>query len=108
MAVKKAAVKKTTTRKRAAEVELDQDGDIALDIQEGKRGMMKVVCGVHTLDIPAQGQSVAGLRAELTQPLNIHKDAVALVNGEQVGDEDRYHVQVDDQVEFIREAGQKG
>jgi sulfur carrier protein ThiS len=67
---------------------------------------MHIRCGVYELQLDLSGRSVADLRRELGQALNIDPRAVAVVNGSAVGEE--YVPAPTDDLEFVRAAGQKG
>lgn len=69
-------------------------------------GQIRVMCGVHTLEVGLAGRTVGELRQALAQPLNIDPRAVAVVNGAQVSE--AYVTKAKDQVEFVRLAGEKG
>jgi hypothetical protein len=74
--------------------------------REEEAGKVKVVYGVHALEVALAGRTVGSVREALAQPLNISPRAVMLVNGQEV---DADHVL--DQgalLEFVRYAGEKG
>jgi hypothetical protein len=67
---------------------------------------VRVMYGVHSLDVLVAGRMVASVREALAQPFNISPQAVALVNGQEV---DETHVLSPGEVlEFVRYAGEKG
>lgn len=67
--------------------------------------VVKVVCGANEQEVAA-GLSVAEVRKDQKEILNIADDADALVNGDKV-DED-YILEEGDQLEFVKAAGDKG
>ena len=69
-------------------------------------GKVRVIYGVHTLDVAVAGRSVLSVREALTQPLNISPEAVALVNGREV--EAAHTLEPGELLEFVRYAGEKG
>jgi len=69
-------------------------------------GLIRVMCGVHSLEVGLAGRTVAEIRRALAQPLNIDPRAVAVVNGAQTAETTA--TKAGDQVEFVRLAGEKG
>ena len=72
-------------------------------------GMMStvvVIHGIHSLTLPLAGRAVGGVRQALAPVLNIRADAMSVVNGAPVGED--YILAPDDQLEFVRLAGEKG
>jgi len=65
-----------------------------------------VVHGIHRLDLPLAGRAVGGVRQSLAPVLNIGADALAVVNGTEVGED--YILAPSDLLEFVRLAGEKG
>ncbi len=71
-----------------------------------RTGLVKVSYGVHNLEAAIAGKSVSEVRQALKEPLNIDPRALALVNGRDVAAS--YILKQDDQLEFVRLAGEKG
>jgi hypothetical protein len=69
-------------------------------------GLVKISYGVHILEAAIAGKSVSEVRQALKEPLNIDPRALALVNGRDVPA--AYILQQNDQLEFVRLAGEKG
>ena len=69
-------------------------------------GRVRVIYGVHTLDVAVAGRSILSVREALTQPLNISPEAVALVNGREV--EAAHTLVPGELLESVRYAGEKG
>lgn len=69
-------------------------------------GTVRVIYGVHTLDVALAGRSVLSVREALIQPLNISPEAVALVNGREV--ESSHLLAPGELLEFVRYSGEKG
>ena len=65
-----------------------------------------VVHGIHRLSLPLAGRAVGGVRQALAPVLNIRADAMAVVNGTEVGED--HILAPDDLLEFVRLAGEKG
>ena len=65
-----------------------------------------VIHGIHALTLPLAGRAVGGVRQALAPVLNIRADAMGVVNGAPVGED--YILAPDDQLEFVRLAGEKG
>jgi hypothetical protein len=75
-------------------------------LREEEAGKVKVVYGIHALDVSLAGRTVQSVRDALNQPLNISPQAVTLVNGQEV---DGTHVlSPGELLEFVRYAGEKG
>ena len=67
---------------------------------------VRVVSGASAQNVDMAGKTIGEIRSFMTQALNIGSGAQALVTGHSVGDD---HVVAEgDQVEFVREAGEKG
>jgi hypothetical protein len=73
--------------------------------QEGT-GTVRVLYGVHILDVGVAGRTVLSVREALTQPLNISPQAVTLVNGREV--ESTHVLAPGELLEFVRHSGEKG
>jgi hypothetical protein len=71
-----------------------------------KTGLVKISYGVHHLEVAIAGKSVGEVRQTLREPLNIDPRALALVNGREAAAS--HHLKEDDQLEFVRLAGEKG
>jgi hypothetical protein len=67
---------------------------------------VRVIYGVHSLDVNIAGRSIGEVRAALRQALNIGPQAVAVVDGREVLES--YILQVGQILEFVRLAGEKG
>lgn len=67
---------------------------------------VRVIYGVHSLDVNIAGRSVGDVRAALRQALNIGPRAVAVVDGREVLES--YILQTGEILEFVRLAGEKG
>ena len=67
---------------------------------------VRVLYGIHALEVDVAGRSVAEIRHALAQPLNISPRAVAVVDGEVVAE--AHLLQAGQQLEFVRLAGEKG
>jgi hypothetical protein len=75
----------------------------AIDKIDGK---VKVIHGANDREFEVVGNKVQRVRAALVDAFNIPGDALAFVNGEQV--DANYVLQVNDTLEFIKQAGVKG
>lgn len=70
-------------------------------------GRVKVVCGATDgIFDGLVGVSVATVKASLVDAFNIPFDAIAFVDGEEVGDD--YRLQANTVLEFVRQFGKKG
>lgn len=67
---------------------------------------VRVIYGVHSLDVNIAGRSVGEVRAALRQALNIPPQAVAVVDGRERLES--HILQVGEILEFVRLAGEKG
>ena len=67
---------------------------------------VRVICGVHTLDAQVAGRTIGDVRGALSQALNISPEAIAVVDGGEVGAD--HVLEAGEQVEFVRLAGEKG
>lgn len=72
----------------------------------GMTKMVTVVHGIHRLNLPLAGRAVVAVRQSLAPILNIGPDALAVVNGTEVGED--FILAHDDLLEFVRLAGEKG
>src|SRR5512135_3038146 len=75
-------------------------------LNQASSGQVKVSYGVHNLSAAIAGKTVSEVRQALKEPLNIDPRALALVNGRDVAAS--YILKQDDQLEFVRLAGEKG
>ncbi len=67
---------------------------------------IRIIYGVHSLEVNIAGRSVGEVRAQLSQALNIGPRAIAVVDGREVAET---HILDSGQVlEFVRLAGEKG
>lgn len=71
-----------------------------------RQALVKISYGVHHLEVPIAGKSVGEVRQALREPLNIDPRALALVNGRETAAS--YVLKENDQLEFVRLAGEKG
>lgn len=71
-----------------------------------RTGLVKISYGVHSLEVAIAGKTVGEVRQALKEPLNIDPRALALVNGRDVAAS--HILKEDDQLEFVRLAGEKG
>lgn len=69
-------------------------------------GNVGVIHGIYTHSLPLAGMTVRRARAELSERLNIAPDALALVDGNEVGDD--FVLAVGQVLNFIKDAGEKG
>ncbi|MFQ5882923.1 MAG: hypothetical protein ACE5I9_10705 [Candidatus Methylomirabilales bacterium] len=67
---------------------------------------VRVVYGVHSLEVGIAGRSVGEVRAALKQALNIGPQALAVVDGREVLES--HILQAGELLEFVRLAGEKG
>lgn len=76
--------------------------------RNSETGVITVSCGAYPPSSfgDVSGKSIAQLRADLTDVLNIAPNAKVIVSGEDVGED--YVLQPGDRVEFIKASGQKG
>ncbi len=75
--------------------------------RNSETGLITVTCGANTSAFgEISGKSIAQLRADLADVLNIAPNAKVIVSGEDVGED--YVLQPGDRVEFVRPSGRKG
>jgi hypothetical protein len=75
-------------------------------VEQPLAGNIGVIHGIYTHSVPLAGITVRRARAELSERLNIAPDALALVDGNEVGDD---FILVAGQVlNFVKDAGEKG
>jgi hypothetical protein len=67
---------------------------------------VRVLYGIHALEVDVAGRTVAEIRHALAQPLNISPRAVPVVDGAVVAE--GHLLQAGQQLEFVRLAGEKG
>lgn len=67
---------------------------------------VKIIYGVHSLEVDIAGRSVAEVRDSLKQALNIGPRAIAIVDGREVMES--HILQTGEILEFVRLAGEKG
>ncbi|MBW8004187.1 MAG: hypothetical protein FVQ06_00180 [candidate division NC10 bacterium] len=70
------------------------------------QGTVKIIYGVHSLEVDIAGRSVAEVRDSLKQALNIGPRAIAIVDGREVMES--HILQTGEILEFVRLAGEKG
>ncbi|HEY4719997.1 MAG TPA: hypothetical protein VFF51_06920 [Candidatus Methylomirabilis sp.] len=70
------------------------------------RETVRVIYGVHSLDVNIAGRSVTEVRTTLRQALNIAPQAVAIVDGREILES--HVLQPGEVLEFVRLAGEKG
>jgi hypothetical protein len=85
---------------------LKQASSLAARGAQAGSGAVRVICGVHTLEAQVAGRTVADVRAALSQALNVSPEAVTVVDGVEVGGD--HVLRADEQLEFVRLAGEKG
>jgi hypothetical protein len=68
--------------------------------------MVKVSSGANTQDMELAGKTIAEVKQELKDVLNISDDANAVISGDNV--ETTYVLQNGDVLEFIKKSGDKG
>ena len=68
--------------------------------------MVTVLNGVNELNAEVDGKTVAVVRRQLAQPMNIDPAATARVNGEDV--DSTYVLEDGDALEFVKASGTKG
>lgn len=78
----------------------------AANVLKAMEGKVKVIHGANDEEFELVGQKVSAVRASLVDAFNIPADALALVNGDQVGND--YQLKQNDVLEFIKAAGVKG
>ncbi len=71
-----------------------------------EKGKVRVIYGIHSLEAAVAGKTVAEVRKALSQALNIHPAAIAIVNGQEVAG--NYILHDGEVLEFVRLAGEKG
>ncbi len=70
--------------------------------------MPKITCGVNEIENDRyDGKSIAEVRTELGVILNIPANAKVLINDDEATDESTI-LENDDEVEFVKAAGEKG
>ena len=74
--------------------------------QARDRDQVRVLYGVHALEADLAGRPVSDVRQALRQALNISPQAVAVVDGHEVGES--VVLLAGQQLEFVRLAGEKG
>lgn len=67
---------------------------------------VRIIYGVHSLEVNIAGRSVGEVRAQLSQALNIGPRAVAIVDGREISE--THVLQNGEVLEFVRLAGEKG
>jgi len=67
---------------------------------------VRILYGVHSLEADLAGRTVGDVRQALRQALNISPQAVAVVDGREVGE--GTILLAGQQLEFVRLAGEKG
>lgn len=66
----------------------------------------KIAYGVHELVIEGVGKTIAQIKQAYHQVMNLPDQAVAVIDGARVSDD--YTVVEGQEVEFLKEAGEKG
>ncbi len=69
-------------------------------------GTVRVLHGIHALSVGVAGRTVSEVREALGQALNISPRAIALVDGQEVGE--RHILLPGQRLEFVRQSGEKG
>ncbi len=67
---------------------------------------VRIIYGVHSLEVEIAGRTVGEVRGQLSQALNIGPRAIAVVDGREVMES--YILQSGEVLEFVRLAGEKG
>lgn len=67
---------------------------------------VRIIYGVHSLEVNIAGRSVEEIRAQLSQALNIGPRAIAVIDGREVMESTI--LQGGEVLEFVRLAGEKG
>ncbi len=83
-----------------------QASPLASRTAQAPAGAVRVIYGVHTLEAPVGGRTVADVRAALSQALNLSPEAIAVVDGVEAGED--HVLRAGEQLEFVRLAGEKG
>ena len=83
-----------------------QASPLASRAAQAAAGAVRVIYGVHTLEAPVAGRTVADVRGALSQALNLSPEAIAVVDGVEAGED--HVLRAGEQLEFVRLAGEKG
>ena len=78
----------------------------AVTTRTGEEEKVRVIYGVHSLDVTIAGRNVGEVRHALKQALNISPLAIAVVDGREVLES--YILQAGQLLEFVRLSGEKG
>lgn len=93
--------------KTTAEIREEAASDLGQNKPEDNSKGVTVSCGICKLTgLKLVGKKVGEVRRQLTGPLKIHAEFVALVNGEEVDID--YVLRENDAVEFVKLSGVKG
>jgi len=96
----------TLTTERLAAGPAPFADDFAATAVAPRTGRVAVIHGIYAHTLPLAGMSVAMARLELEDRLNIAPEAVAVIDGNEVGEEELLH---EGQVlNFVSPAGEKG
>ena len=82
------------------------DGAGAGDLVAPPLGNVTIAHGVFRMEVPITEMSVAELRQRMVDQLDIHPDAVAMLDGHHVDDDTT--VRAGQRLTFVRRAGEKG
>ena len=66
--------------------------------------MVKVICGIHLIEIDAEGKTVAEIREALKEQLNIPESAIACLGGEKI--DKNKTAKNDDLIDFMHISGE--
>ena len=74
------------------------------------RNKLKLVSGANAIELDLDGKpfTISEVSSKMREVMNLRGDEIVLVNGTRVKHPDEYLLNGNEQVEFVREAGQKG
>jgi hypothetical protein len=96
----------TLTTERLATGPVPFSDDFAATATASRTGRVDVIHGIYAHSLPLAGLSVAAARVELEDRLNIAPEAVAVVDGVEVGEEEL--LREGQVLNFVSPAGEKG
>lgn len=80
--------------------------DFAANTAVATEGQVEVIHGVYAHSLPLSGMTVGQARTELADRMNIHPESIAVVDGNEAGDDT---ILGEGQVlNFVKHAGEKG
>ncbi len=94
------------TRARERPGGIGPDGADTSDFAAQPLGNVTIAHGVYRMDVPITEMSVAELRRRMIDQLDIHPEAVAMLDGQRVDDDTT--VRAGQRLTFVRRAGEKG